>query len=257
MTEPVTFSQRRVPAGWDYMGSMSNGAGTYGESAPSLLMSEPGDYLWTSSFDRDIRSVSFWARAVSASMARLEFYGVHPGGTLYPVGAADIDSDEGGLMSFILPGGVRQMVITATSGCGNGVYFDDVTLSLQGDLADSVHPSYDGLETGATSIELDGLEEGKEYVAWVRACDGIVVGDQSPCVRFVAAPGASVPFVAAAGCRFGISNGVLSPSDMHAVYDVYAPDGRALARSHRGSLELPSHGVYIVRIGTSVSRLVW
>ncbi|MDE5645958.1 MAG: M6 family metalloprotease domain-containing protein [Muribaculaceae bacterium] len=256
-TDPVTFSQRRVPAGWDYMGSMSNGAGTYGESAPSLLMSEPGDYLWTTSFDRDIRSVSFWARSVSASMARLEFYGVHPGGALYPVGAADIDSDEGGLMTFRLPGGVRQIVITATSGSGNGVYVDDVTISLPGDLADSVHPSYDGLETGSTSIELEGLEEGKEYEAWVRGCDGTVVGEQSPCVRFVAAPGASVPFVAAAGCMFVISNGVLSPSDMHAVYDVHAPDGRSLARSHSGSLELPSRGVYIVRSGTSVSRLVW
>lgn len=255
--EPVTFSQRRVPAGWDFMGSFSSSEGTFGESAPSLLMSEADDYLWTASCDRDIRSVRMWAKALLPSMSRLEFYAVQGESSLYPVGSLMIGTEGNVVMTDIFPEGVRELVILATVSADQEIYLDDITLLFDDEVSDIMHPDYDDREISTTSVTLEGLREGVEYVAWVKAAGDASVGHSSNCVRFVAGPGSGIDGVMSAGIGFEIANGILLPSDPDMPYDVYTADGRVAANSHRGPFILPSRGVYIVRTAATTIKTVW
>lgn len=251
------FDSRRLPGGWDYMGAMSSADGTFGNAAPSLFISENDDYLISDSFDHAVSAVSLWACAAEESPAYLSLYSHMDNGFLYPVGSMRI-TGEGGRIDFgEIPEGTGRFMITASAGGGNGVYIDDISVLLTHEPEDKPVTGYDGIMTEETSASLSGLENGKEYVAYVRAVKDNKPGRRSNTLEFIGAGAGSVNSVDSQTTCFRIERGNLIPPSDTGRFDVTSLDGRIIAVGHSGPIALPDRGVYLVRFSDRIQKILW
>lgn len=254
---PVTFDSRKVPSGWDFMGSFSSSAGTFGASAPSLVICEDGDYLKSPYYEDSITSVSIWAVATGTSQSRLDIYSFSSETSIYPIGELAVPADGGAIELSDIPEGVHRIAILPNVGTGNEIYVDDVVLGLAGKVTDSPVAGYDEKRVESTREVLSGLAEGGEYVAYVKAGKGAETGQVSNSVRFVAGPSASVARVADGHTGFVLESGIVRPVDPELTYDVFTVAGATVARAHKGNLRLPARGTYIIRTAATATKVVW
>lgn len=189
--------------------------------------------------------------------ARLDFYAFSTETSIYPIGQLTVPADGGTIALSNIPEGVHRIAILPNVGTGNEIYVDDVVLGLAGKVTDSPVAGYDEKRVESTREVLNGLTEGVEYVAYVKAGKGTETGQVSNAVRFVAGPSASIAGVADGQAGFVLESGMIRPANQELPYDVFTASGATVAQAHKGNLRLPAQGTYIIRTAATATKVMW
>ena len=225
-----------MPSLWETNGNLS--MNNYGEESPCLRLNKIDTYLKMASVGNRISSVKFFAKSSSSTKATLAVEAYQNGewkqiATLQ--GGADMAS--GDTYSYDLPelaDSVRLNVIQRTSGA---FYIDDVLLGCNALIHEPV-AAYQKVSTnGKTEFAFSGLETDATYALVVNASKKGELSYSSK--ELIVTPASST----------GISSVTATPSrnGQKRFYDL---NGR------RASAKEMRHGIYIVKQGNSVYKIV-
>ena len=264
-------TEMTLPAGWSFSGASNNlysktSSNMAGNSVPSLKMNVNGHTLDSPLYDTPVVGLEFWAKGASADAANmLEILGRSSTEdewiSLYNI--QPLDNKSGGVHSPAIPGGMRQIrFIYHKSGNGNCA-LDDVVLRTTGETRSAV-AGFDGLDVGsATSWIVDLPSRGTGFYSYeVVAVNA--EGMQSKTSRAI-----DVELPESTGISEVAGDGVLSVCGRRVIYtgaggalvEAYNVSGVAVARvvadaSGSASFVLPAGGMYIVRAGSAVAKVV-
>ena len=102
-----------------------------------------------------------------------------------------------------------------------------------------------------TSAAIRGLENGKEYIAYVTPHKNNAAGKRSNEVTFALEnlPVSGIEDIVADADfsgLFNINGMTITPADSAMAYSVYAIDGTTVAEAHTGTLTLSERGIYLI-----------
>ncbi len=138
--------------------------GNYYSPSVSLSFDATGDYIQTIETDRDITSLSFWAKSQDASGTSRVVISLMSDGVWSDLAylTPDIMDKGGQFVGFddILPAGTRQLKLTYSKDAGNFA-IDDFTYTV----AETQTRDYflENKEVTGTSYRVEGLDPTKEY----------------------------------------------------------------------------------------------
>lgn len=257
-----SFDNKRMPAGWSGTGEYDNRTKYSGIDAPSYQLASNGAYLQTSTYDKEIKSVNFWCRQrYEDTRCRLEIHGIDKNGVVHLVRTVNNMSTTGENRTVEFPAGYyAAKFIYFFSSSGLDFNIDDIEVELaDGFTATPVI----NVETAETVALVNGLEQNKEYVAYITPKNGAESGVRSEEVLFSidnlpSRPVSSVEAVEISGDNmiFSFCNGVIIPSSENP-YDLYSIDGTCVCRGIKGEYSLPAHGLYIIRSATDSMKICW
>lgn len=164
-----------LPEGWSFIstdGAVYTSKGNFGESSPSLKLTNSGSGFMTKMFDGNVSAISFWLKGMATDKnSGLIIEGNIDGTwrnicaiTPQSLKAITVDIDD-------VPEGVRQLRFTYNKTTGN-IGIDDVKITYGGP-GNVTLPDYSNLAVGnVTSFLVDKLIDGvDEYIYKVRAAD--------------------------------------------------------------------------------------
>lgn len=256
----ATFDNRRNPSGWESLGTFSSTAGTFGTSAPSLALSDAGDYIWSKEFTgRNIVGISLWASTnVTAGSASIRLYSANKLGALAHIATATVPAGGGELTFDAIPQGVTSFVIMSTVPAGKKVFIDDIAITTRDIVGDKPVGSYDNMEVEGNETQLShDIKEGESYVAYVKAAKGNTVGKASNALDFVGTVVTGVTTIEADKIAFSVCDGMVIPGNTAEPYSVYMPDGRIVAYNVKGLLRLPVRGIYLIRSKSGEMKVIF
>lgn len=263
-TEPAEFTTvdftntPRVPTGWEYSGAFSTQEGCFGQTAPSFYMNQDYDYLWSETFQEEIGSLTLWTRALSGSTPTLGIYSVNSSGSLAPIAKVEELTTQAQLLTIDFPENVYAFVLIPENIGSNRIFVDDIVVKGRAGVELTPVAGYDAALVENTELLVEGLEPSTDYVAFVRAIDGETTGGRSEILHFSTLEPTGINSVAGKAAQgFYVANGILNALDASQAYDIYAVDGRAVAKDVKGTFELPARGLYIVRSGSLAVKINW
>ena len=224
------FDGKQLPEGWS-SSSQSFSSALFGEKSPSLQLGADGDELKMAVDGAKLTSLEFWYRSqTTGNTLRIERLK---------------DGQWGEIKSFVT-NPASDVVAVELDSCdevrvrfersGGYVLIDDVNLGYAGVLVNPVQ-GYDGVDTGGkTSYTFTALEPDVTYLYSVAGVAGGIVSRPSEQIE--------VTLVQATG----ISETAVKDADDGpvAIYDL---SGRRLSSA-------PSHGIYIIKKGDSVKKVI-
>lgn len=258
------FDGSVLPEGFEGNGSFETRSNYCGSDAPSWKMSGIDGCLRTPRYDSDIKSVSMWVRQrFGDADGRLDLYAVAADGTMgHLTSATDFTTKGERITIDIAADGVRCLAMVYTQlATGLDLFVDDLQIALCDGPADTPLGGYDALRVDGTSLHIDGLDSDTQYAAWVVPVQGQTEGARSERVLFTPATAhsgvQSLPFDKAESlsAMFVVAQGSVTCIDPAVSYDVYAADGRCVARNARGTVALSQRGIYIVRSAGSSLKI--
>lgn len=241
----------KLPSGWDAIGAYATTEGNYGQASPSFYMSEPDDYLWTEYFDdKEIESVELWCRKADNSAVGLDIYTANKNGAINYAGPIEALTTDGGTAKLSLPENTHSIVFLLSNATGSRVYIDDIKLNFRGEYTDTPVGLYADMPVNDTKATVNGLEVLTDYVAYVKVHDGEKAGIRSNSLAFTTTDESGIEETDADSTFAGLycADGVIRCADADATFSVYGIDGTVIAKEAKGSCQLPSRGIYIVRI---------
>jgi M6 family metalloprotease-like protein len=163
-----------LPEGWESnVTTTMSVSGYYGESAPSLRMSNNADMISSPEYENDINSFSLWVRgykADSAAKLRIEAYAAGEWKEVATI--SEIDNTAGNVYSYTnLPTGTRAIRVSYMAGTSGSVCIDDLTVGF----GNVMLPEYllQDFDCGnTTEYRITGLEKSKDYYYSVVALAG-------------------------------------------------------------------------------------
>ncbi|MCM1291886.1 MAG: M6 family metalloprotease domain-containing protein [Prevotella sp.] len=254
------FDEASVPEGWSANGKYENRDKYVGKAAPALGLTGNSSFLKSPVFENDIKNISFHQILNYAEEnVALEVYGYNEDGSLTFLGKIDGLSNKGQDLTFDFPTGYRQVMIRLDARVTGLIsYLDDFTVNLTAGHVDTPISGYDARKVEDTKLVVTCLEPNTEYVAYVKPFKGVEAGILSHAVNFIPAKvSQSVDILPADSdlieADVNIYNGVVTANG--AQMTVYTADGKIVARGT--SCNLPSRGLYIVRVGNAAKKVCW
>lgn len=263
----------RLPAGWQTSTKLAYAAeGYFGKSKPALLFFADGEYLESPFMNADIRGLSFWYRALDVEEGNsllLEGY-VNKEWVLLDSITSILDIDGGTVAEWkentdnVLIKGIKAIRITNKCPQNGRAVIDDVVLAYGGKVSLSYLDGYERKNVGnMLSCVVEGLEEGIDYYYVVRAFDGEDYSNASNEI-YVSFSGNTDMDVSQIEYDYSVYTRdrniiIYSTVDNTAVTVVNA-QGIVLLQSEvmsgENSYAFPDKGIYIVRIGEKIYKVI-
>lgn len=244
-----------LPDGWTSNGNdVYTTNSNYGIASPSYKMNADGIYMTSPAFDSDVTKITFWHKGMQLEGGSIEITGKDMNGAdieialIYP----NRSSSKYEIISNV-PAGVRQVSFIYHKVTGN-VAIDDIELYTSGSSM-KIIDGYNRLSTnGQVSYRVEHPEaaDNVTYAFYVEATDGEHISKPSAIMDVPALNngGSSVEMVEANALT--ITGRTLNANAEYSVTDLAA---RVLF-SGKGPYTIPQAGVYVVRKGNSVSKIM-
>jgi M6 family metalloprotease-like protein len=257
-----------LPQGWDTNSKLTYASANYsGESAPSLRLSTEDSYIATPKYPEAIRSISFWHRGNSVSEGSKLSIRALLNGEWTELTEVDVDNGQGGVTTVItdnlavtpsLPNGCNAVSITYEPADKGSVAIDDIRVEYGGVDALTYLPGYEHKDVGnQLNYQVETTQPGTYYYR-VMGDNGANKSLYSNEIRVWNLSGVETVAVG----RFSVTtdaNTLRIVSDSEAAMQLFTPAGLKVAdmRLHLGENDLTlTAGVYILRIGTQVSKII-
>lgn len=244
-TVATDFADKKLPAGWSTTAAYCTRAKYVGAASPSLQFAYHANNLKTSVYDREIKSLTFWNKIPFAEEnCSLDIFGRTADGARYYISSLREFSTAGSTVTVDIPAGYHSLELAFNcSVTGYNIYIDDLEIALADGPKDTPVSGYDARKETVNALELTGLDDSTEYVAYVQPVKGEAAGLRSHALTFM--PGKAVSSVDEAVADF----------DANEPCEVFNALGQHLGTFAPSALtDLPS-GIYILRQG-SASRKV-
>ncbi len=261
-TVTATFDDEKLPFGWTTNAEEFNStSGYYGATAPAIRLSD-GLYVQTEQFISDIVEISYVTRRVGTESSTLFVEArkspAHPWVVVFS-GEASRSKARKKLDAAAIGEGMTEVRVRLEASEGVSVIVDDIAVT--------VGESYDFIPVEnntalrvekATKYTIKNLDPETDYYYTVTGHNDELSSIASVPVKFTTAEG-NVSAIDEVDSDYDctLTGRTLSVDAAGKSIAVVTPDGRVLV-SATGSLnaELPSAGLYIVRIGNTVKKLV-
>lgn len=246
-TATADFADKKLPEGWASDCTFTTNTKYCGAAAPALTFGLHGQNMTTALYDRQINSLSMFVKVSSAEEGvALDVYGTDADGRQRFVTRLTDLTRAGSTLTVDLPADIHALTLRdATSVTDVKIYVDDMVLSLADGWNDTPVSGYDGRRVEGTSLAVTGLENEKEYVAYVRPVKSETEGRLS----------ASLPFTPAKAAT-GVGE-TAADLDANLPADVYTLTGILVATltEAEARASLPA-GIYILRQGAAARKIV-
>lgn len=253
------FDNKNLPSSdWQKSALFDSREKYCGENIPSLKFSKAADHLITPTFDNPMQSVSFWCRISREGIAKLQLVGYDKEGSMVDCGTLTEFSEEGTTFEVNLPDNVYKLgIYYYLASVELTMNFDDLTINFAGEITDTPVAGFDKLSVAETSAKVTGLEKDTEYVAYVTAvAEDATESKASRAISFRTLLESGIECVQnVAAHKVSMNNGVISLGEAH--YDIYAIDGRLIAKDINGAYQLPAKGIYIVKTAEMTAKVIW
>lgn len=252
-----------MPQGWSTDARMTYSLTSYvGKATPSLRLND--NYVETPALPDDVHAVTFWYRGNNApeeNRLEISVFTESDGWTSHSV--IPVVNDAGGRTVRVdnMPLGVRAVRISHDCPASGSVAIDDITVEWGGQFTTVAVDGFESLNVGnVLSYRVDGLQPAVPYYYTVTALQGEL--RSLPSLETGVVPGANLGVdspdtgaalsVAVSGMTLTVTRrdgGIATVTDIA---------GRVVASSADVSFSalLPAAGVYIVRAGTAVSKVI-
>ena len=264
----INFDNSKIPAGTLFSGAQYDLRESYsGETAPSLRFTMQNGQLTTPSYSDDISSISFWARVnrqnadFSFKLYSLDIDYTDPtsGGklTLFAEVNNVAASSEGSKVTITdIPEGVHQVLMTYNYKTpGLNFCIDDIEINTSKSFTDTPVGQYDKMRVDGQRLTAEGLAQETPYVAYIRAHNSEGSSALSKTVHFTTTDTTGIDSVTGDNeSGFTVGNGIVSTTGSTAM-SIYTIDGRTIAVNALGAVQLPGHGIYIVKCGSQVRKI--
>ncbi len=245
-----------LPEGWTTTCSSTFAVASYcGESKPSLVMANNGEYVQSPVYASDALTLSFYSRSRNTDATVKLRVDALADGSWKTAGTVDA-SLSAITPSVSLPAGTKSVRITLVNPSAKGsVMIDDISLAF-GKEQVREYALHDHEVAGVTTYDLSGLQPSSEYFVTLRAADSHDVSLESEAAVAttdnslgIAQANAVGTVIKTDGRSVSVSAaGLITVSDL---------SGRVLATADGTlSAHLPAPGIYLVKTGTGVSKIV-
>lgn len=261
--EYVDFKGMKMPEDWSYDGTYDNRAKYCGVAAPSVQLAHSGAYLRSGIYEKQIKSISFWARnRYDEDLCHLDVYGISKDGDMKLVTTITDLDNNGKIHTVDFPAECNgfNMVYFFTS-TGLDCNIDDINIEFADAFVDLPVADIEISPVTETMSVVTGLESDTQYVAYVTPLRGEEKGLRSHEVIFtpstLAVSGVDEVIDSENdGAAFALVDGtIVSAAD--APYSVYTVDGTCIAAGVKGSFTLPARGLYIVAASGKSCKICW
>lgn len=260
------------PAGWK-----TNTLVTYtmadfaGKAAPSLKLAKSGIYLQSPVYSKDITGLSFWQRgnnATEGSQVRV-LAGAAESSLAYVAQYAVVNAAGGENVEVTdLPAGTRVVRLEYYCAGSGALALDDVTVLWGGEM---VKNDVSLLETQSseTNLLVEGLQEETTYYYIVRGKSGSLLSLWSNEIEVTTLKDEQATAISAVSLENNadlVQNNIilqqrnvvfLNPCGLPlSVHDVSGGEVRVTYTGKKAIATLPKAGVYIIRYGSSVRKVV-
>lgn len=235
-----------LPEGWKTTCSSTFAVQSYcGESKPSIVMANHGEYVESPEYSGDITSISFYIRGRNTDeSASLLTEGMTESGWTTIATTAVTTSVQTPEMT--LPQGVKAIRITLSNTSAKGTaMLDDVELTFGKETVRD-YVLHDFEVRDATSHTLSSLEPECEYFVTLRAADSHDISLESETASITTGPASGIQ-----------GDTTLTSADDDSSYVVTDAAGRVVATGSGDikNLPLPSPGIYLVKKGSAVKKI--
>lgn len=261
-TVTATFDGEKLPLGWTTNAKEFNKtAGYYGAAAPALRLTD-GLYVQTEQFISDITEISYVTRRVGTESSTLYVEArktpAHPWVVIFS-GEASRSKARKKLDAATIGEGMTEVRIRLDAAESVSVVIDDIAVTM-GESYDLVPVEGNTAiwVENATKCTVKNLDPETGYYYTVTGHNGELSSIASVPVKFTTTEN-NVSGVDDVNADYvcTLAGRTLTIDAAGAAISVVTPDGRVLV-SATGSVvaELPSSGLYIVRIGNTVKKIV-
>ena len=248
-----------LPEGWSVEGQEDYYTSSYfGQALPSFKMGVKTKCIVTRIYPTDVRTISFWLRGISSRNSYLTVLGRENENYDWTVIVDKIDpapyNDEGKLLNFEIPAGIRQLSLKYTKSVGN-IAIDDITLSYAGEDKTLVE-GYDRHSVGNTDnhtveIPASRAETPFAYDAFIEAVDADgIYSKPSPAVRMVKGQSGIVDVIAGEKIAVTVSGDIICYSGTEGTVSLVNASGMTVATTvatgGSATLTAPGAGFYIL-----------
>lgn len=257
-TVTVDFEGSQIPLGWNSDAKYEERDRHCGKAAPALKFTINEQNLTSPVFEKQIKRISFMAKAQYDDPNSLTIYGMDADGNLRLVEELADFKSEKQTYTVDFPENIYGVKILFRSyATGLAFYLDDLDVEFHDGY--SVVPVDATIDYSGNSAKVQGLDPNTLYGAYLTAYKGSETGKRGEMITFrpSSAPSKVEGIGADSDASFSISGGVLTSSDAEVPFSVYSIDGTLLASGVRGAYTLPMRGVYIVRSAEKAAKLCW
>ena len=248
------FTGNRLPDNWTGTGRYSTQNGYFGESSPAYRLEQPDSYLESPVYDDCISEISFFAvrrRSYDDGSMNLKVMAADNSGKWSVVTDLNDVPYPGKNYSIALPADTHAVKFLYNFvETGLDLCLDDLSLTFcKAGVETPVNAEIESLSE--TSAAIRGLENGKEYIAYVTPHKNNAAGKRSNEVTFALEnlPVSGIEDIVADADfsgLFNINGMTITPADSAMSYSVYAIDGTTVAEAHTGTLTLSERGIYLI-----------
>lgn len=261
--QAIGFDGSRLPEGWSGTGRFDTREANCGVSSPSYYLNSIGATLQTPVYESPISEVEFWGKKrYSDDGSYLDIYTADKAGNwTYLSTKTDLKKD-GETVKLPMPTGVYGVKFAHRYSVSDlHAYIDDIRLTFVGAPTETPVAEAQIEKSRAELLAtVTGLSKGVEYAAYVTPLKGGDKGARSKMVTFmlenlpssvdeIAIDNATTENVVVEGMTVKVL-------DAETVFSVYGVDGAVIASGAKGSVALPAHGIYLVKIADKTIKVI-
>lgn len=253
-----------LPDGWETNSTQSYANESYsGEAIPSLRLFQTGNYIESPRYEFPIRGLSFWHRGSNADAENRIVVSAQGKDTKWTeIATLEVVNTAGGTVTTIdnIPDDSYKIRIEYSMPAKGSLALDDVIIKWGGNEVISGE-TQTTVFAPATSLVVDNLTPATTYYYRVRATDGYFESQWSNeiCVTTTNDTASSIGNLTTAGKKatLSVTEDILTINGTNGeavtVSDVYGRQIFSSAKPNADniSVRLPSHGIYVVKIGLS------
>lgn len=254
------FTGNQLPEDWSGNGKYDSGSRYVGNAAPSYRLDQSGAYLCSPIYEEQIKSLSFWGKKRYADEGtELNVLVADKDGRWRPAQTLTGFTTSGEIINIELPANAYGVkLIYNFSVTDLNFYIDDMKVTFCADAMETPADAEISRES-ETSALVKGLENGKEYVAYVTPTKSSADGKRSNEIAFrledVNVSGVEEIIASGDAATFRIEGMTVIPSDPEAAYSISSIDGISVAAAAKGSFTLPARGIYIISVNGSAIKV--
>lgn len=266
-TDVIEDGYNSLPAGWSTTSTANYASnGYYGASSPAIRLDADAMFIESPRYDKDIMSLSFWARATSSQAGNSLSVLALVNGEWVSVGeypGSEIADGQVINISY-LPADVRKIKLLFNKTRMGNLAIDDIKLTWGGDESKEYVTSLNGFSVGnVTSYNVTDLQPGTRYYYTVQGKDGdhlsllsaegtLKTGEASGIINVI--DNNKALSVATSGLRLSVN----APVGSQVTVSDFAGRVVAIAVSCGDNLNLlmPAPGLYIVKAGASAVKVL-
>ncbi len=268
VTSSADFTNKEVAQGWSTNSkSFATIEGYFGDASPSLTFNTDGHYLESPEMEQSIGSLSFGARGRQQGNSTLDVCVPDGAGGWKVVKTEKPATTAWKIFTYdesVLGPDVHQVRLVHNKGSMSNIVIDDVKITTKEER--DYFPMEDKTDVpagSATTLTVNGLEEGTLYFYSVRAHQGTLKSRDSEKVAVTTAGTSAIDEIGADGqavaCRVEGDMLVVTTADAAKV-EVYTVSGMMLIsdmkQAGESSYRLESDGIYVVKVGNKAYKLV-